>query len=377
MTAKLTGYIFAAPNFNIDEQMDKILCSGSHEEDIFGDSPSIDQIRKACLLAFYEFHQFPGQQAWMRIGKLTRTALWIGLDRLDDLHAHYPGWRTLTEHQREEWCLVWWCVYRLDSYANLSSGTPYLVDETLVNTAFVHDQQWQGHLVEPEHDPAKQRVFLPSRPGDLWEPVSAITSGSPQASLLNLHIITTTTLRQVGRAARLYTLRPLQGEKCLAEMERHLSAVRLSLPTHYLNPRRNAFTNETGRDHHARLITLFHLTMGRLLLSIMNCGGCEEGQEWILSWQQVLEACQDMASLSEQWNSSHNLEVDPAISFIIFTALIFLDIQKKSANPLVRDARSAIEYSEKVLLMQLEQFASIWTLPKLLTRESAFAPLAL
>jgi hypothetical protein len=50
----------------------------------------------------------------------------------------------------------------------------------------------------------------------------------------------------------------------------------------------------------------------------MRCIGREEGNEWLLSWQQVLETCQSISSLSEQWNGAFSLSVDLAMSFIIF-----------------------------------------------------------
>jgi hypothetical protein len=40
-----------------------------------------------------------------------------------------------------------------------------------------------------------------------------------------------------------------------------LATIRLALPTGWLNPRHNAFSNESHVDHHARTITIFHLRM--------------------------------------------------------------------------------------------------------------------
>ncbi|KAL7907568.1 hypothetical protein GGI35DRAFT_63021 [Trichoderma velutinum] len=381
ITAKLTGYTFTASTCDIDACIDQILSAGALEEDLFGNSPSIDQFRKTCLLAYYEFHQFPGQQAWMRIGTLTRMAMWTGLDRLEIVKSQYPSWRTMTEHELEEWRLVWWCIYRLDSYTNLSSGTPYVVDESLAYTSLLQDKP-EGTALERQNHSVHESFLLPSYHNSLWGAISTITSQSREISSFNFHIVTTTLLREVGRAIRVHSLQQQPGDRCLDDIERHLSAVRLSLPTNYLNTRRNAFSSETGRDHHARLVTLFHLNLAQFLLSIINCSRSEQDTGWILSWQRVLEACQDLASISEQWNSSHNLRVDPAISIIIFATLIFLDVQKKSASSLVWGSHSAIEHSERVLLMQLEQFASIWTLPKLLMlslksfRESVSGPLS-
>lgn len=375
ITAKLTGYAFASENFDIEARIDMILSTGYREEEMFGDSPSIDQVRKACLLAFYEFHQFPGQQAWMRIGKLTRMALWIGLDRLEDLQKLYPSFAAMTEGQLDEWRLVLWCIYRLDSYANLSSGTPYLIDERLINTVLVQDQE-RDEPRGSQHGSVNRRTYLPSHPGGLRELLPIITSDSRRTFLFNMHIITTTVMRQTGRALWLYKFRSQQGPESLSDIERHLSAIRLALPTHYLNTRRNAFANESGMDHHARLVTLFHLTMARLLISLIRCPSHEEEDQWLLCWQQVLEACQDMAAISEQWLSSYTLKVDPAISIIIFTALVFLDIHKKSAHALPVNQDSSVHHYEAMLFMHLEQFAAVWTLPRLLTRKYALGPVA-
>jgi hypothetical protein len=50
----------------------------------------------------------------------------------------------------------------------------------------------------------------------------------------------------------------------------------------------------------------------------MRCIRREEGNEWLLSWQQVLETCQSISSLSEQWDGAFSLSVDLAMSFMIF-----------------------------------------------------------
>ncbi|KAH7124644.1 hypothetical protein EDB81DRAFT_846945 [Dactylonectria macrodidyma] len=363
ITAKLTEFTFSSQSFDLDTRIDLMLSSGWSQVDIYSNCPSLDQFRKACLLAFYEFHQFPGQQAWMRIGKLTRMAQWIGIDRLELLHAYGPSWGAMSQDDFEDWRLVWWFVYRLDSYANLSTGTPYLIDEKLVRTALLSDRPLDCLSESPQH----QNLYLPPRPDDLWELVLAMSSCSRQTSLFNLHIITATAMRQVGRVFQLYMLR-LMGEKIAPPMdiERCLSVLRLSLPTNHLNPTRNAFLNETRSDHHARLVTVLHLHMARLLVSIIGCCHMDEGIEWLQSWQQVLEICQDIVSVSEQWNGTFSLSVDPAISFIIFTTLIFVDLHKKFAGVSVSHLQSNLEHSETALLLLLEQFARRWTLPRLL-----------
>lgn len=337
----------------LDTRIDQLLSSSLLDGDMFGDSPTLDQFRKACLLAFYEFHQYPGNQSWMRIGKLTRMAYRTGLDRLETLRSIYRDWSAVSREDIEEWRSVWWCIYRLDSYSNLSSGTPYLIEERLVNTAMM-----AGYHA--------QEIFLPSHSADLWKLISAVTS-NPETLIMNVHIITATVMRQTGLMIRVHFLQAREETiSCFPNVESHISTLRQALPPGWLNPRRNAFSNESHVEHHARLVTVLHLRMAQLLLAILNRGKGEES-EWIVSWQQVLEACQDIASVAEQWDSSFSLKVDPAISFILFTALIFLDLHKKSTAAVFRsNLLSSIDHHMTVLRLLLEQFACIWTLPKLL-----------
>lgn len=382
MTAKLSGFVFASDTFNLDACIDQTLSSVSLQEDMFGSSPTLDQFRKFCLLAFYEFHQFPGQQAWMRIGKLVRMAYWMGLDRLDMLPALSPDWSTVDEDHLEDWRLVWWCVYRLDSYVNLSVGTPYQIDEGLVGTALMPDRQNDDPLGCRHEDAIKPRLSLPYRPDDLMDLLLAIASDSQHTSSFNIHIISATAVRHVGRALRLYPLAPKEELVSVVEnAERRLSALRLGLPKNYFNPRRNAFMNESCSAHHARLVTVLQLLMAQLLVTLVSCQCLPEGEDWLLNWQQVLEVCQDVAAIAKQWNSTFSLSVDPGISLISFVALIFLDLHKKFAGVAGANLQSEIEHCETVLLLQLEQFACSWTLPGLLIlsfksfRESLKAPL--
>ncbi len=382
ITAKLTSFKFASRDFDLDSRIDLMLSSGSVEQDMCDDSQSLDQFRKACLLAFYEFHQFPGQQAWMRVGRLTRLAYWRGLDRLDGprhFQAQSLGWGGASEDQLEEWRLVWWFIFRLDAYVNLSSGTPYLIDERCVRTRLLGGQQLPGGHPE-QQAPPQPDLFLPSRPNDLWRLVSAVTSGPPGALLPNLHVITSTATRQVGRALQLHMMMLMPTHDIppsLAEAEGCITALRLSLPANYLNPTRNAFLGESHDDHNARLVTVLHLFVCRLLLAIIKCASLDQGDDvWLSNWQKVLAACQDIASMAEQWNSTFSLSVDPAVCIIVFTALIFIDLQSKFAgvganNPTLH---ASLEHCEVILLLLLEQFAGVWTLPRLLIRESAPKP---
>ncbi|CEI63394.1 unnamed protein product [Fusarium venenatum] len=144
--------------------------------------------------------------------------------------------------------------------------------------------------------------------------------------------------------------------------------MRLAPPPWFLNPGRNAFLNEANGDHHARLIAVLHVYMVEFLATVARCYFLPEAEEWTFSWQRVLEICQNIAGIAEKRNSNFTLTVDPAVSCIIFTALIFLDFDKKSAGATDNHLISKIENYELLLVLQLEQFATYWKLPSLLIR---------
>ncbi|KAM5386402.1 hypothetical protein ACJZ2D_000365 [Fusarium nematophilum] len=171
ITAKVTGFELSADSSCLDVYIDMLLSSSLLEVDMIGDSPSLDQFRKACLLAFYEFHQFPGHQSWLRIGRLTRMAYRVGLDRLENMRALYSDWKTVDEKDMQEWRTVRWCIYRLDSYSNLASGTPFPTEDDHINTALVQCQPadlisaaCQSVLRVPEpHTPLSSPASFPVR----------------------------------------------------------------------------------------------------------------------------------------------------------------------------------------------------------------------
>ncbi|KAJ6096512.1 hypothetical protein N7486_007258 [Penicillium sp. IBT 16267x] len=369
ITGKLMGLNSFADEQNLDARIDRLLSSSLLEDDIIGTTPSLDQFRKACLLAFYDFHQFPGHQSWMRVGQITRMAYRKGLDRLESLRALYPDWASLSNDEIQEWRSVWWCIYRLDSYSNLSSGTPNLIDHQFVNTSFIldHFDQSTGGETIP------QEVHLPSDYTDLWKllPVFAL---SPKTFLKNVHILSIAAMRQTAAAIRLHFSRPKDDmTNLLADVQRQLSTLSLSLPPGWFNPARNAFADESHDDHHARLVTVLHFMMARLLLATLCCSQAHKADP-LFNWQRVLEVCQDIASVMEQWNSLFCMKVDPAISFIPFTALIFLDLHKKSTAVDRPILQLKIQQDQTVLRLHLEQFARMWTLPRLLNCKWALNP---
>ncbi|KAL4811723.1 hypothetical protein BDW67DRAFT_179358 [Aspergillus spinulosporus] len=355
VTGKLTRLPMGDDGPNLDEALESLLSSSLLEDDLAGDTPSLDQFRKAYILAFYEFHQFPGHHAWLRIGKVTRMAYRIGLDRLEHMRVLYPDWSIASDDDIQEWHALWWRIYRLDTYSNLASGMPNLIDDAVINTSFCLSQA----------NSASQEILLPHNSDGLSTLLPAITL-DPETLLDNIHNITIATMRQAGMVVRMHMLRWRAGVLAqVTHVERQLTTLRLALPRGWLNPRRNAFSNEAPAEHHARLITVFHLRMAQMLISLVICGQ-READDWLSSWQRVLEACQDIAALTAQWDSAFCLIMDPAITFTIFTTLIFFDLHRKSGSMLDDGLRASIEHDITVLHLQLKHFGSIWMQARLL-----------
>ncbi|GKZ91426.1 hypothetical protein AnigIFM59636_003683 [Aspergillus niger] len=371
IAANLTQFSVGDGGPNLDAELDSLLSSSLLEDDLVGDTPSLDQFRKAYILALYEFHQFPGHHSWLRIGRVTRMAYRIGLDRLEHIRVLYADWSTVSDEDIQEWRALWWRIYRLDTYANLASGTPYLIDDTLIDTSFNLSQ-----TANPSH-----AIFLPPNSAGLAELLPAITS-DPETLLDNIHNITIASMRQAGLMIRIHMLRWQAGMLSqITAVDRQLTTLRLALPPGWLNPHRNAFINESPLAHHARLITVYHLRMAQLLLSVAECSA-RRADDWLSAWQRVLETCQDIAGLASQWDSAYCMTVDPAITFTIFTTLIFLDLQRKCELVATDDLRSSIDHDITVLHLQLKHFGTIWTQARLLTlsfesfSESVTGPLA-
>lgn len=363
ITAKLIG--FAPEGSDLDTRIDHLLSSNHLELDIIGDSPTLDQMRKAYILAFYEFHQFPGEQSWMRIGRLTRIAYRLEIDKLERIPTFYPDWAAISKADLQEWRLLWWCIYKIDSYTNLAAGTPYLIDRNFINTALMMTQSNTSASNGKSNEP--KAVYLPTSSQGLWDVIPALTS-NPDTFLANLHIVTVTAMRDIALVGRIYFLCEHTGtvEEALNEAGRQLSALRLALPFGWLNTDRNALAGETQSNHHARLVTIFHLSFAQLLLGVLNCRG-EEGDRWTQSWEKILENCQNVARAAAQWDSSFCVRVDPAISLVLLTALVFLEIHKKtSVISTSANLEASIKHDQTIIRLLLDQFAKIWTLPRLI-----------
>lgn len=155
---------------------------------------SLDSLRMECLLAYYEFHQFPGSSSWMRISSLARRAYTVGIYQIDNPRQCSAFDRTTaTEDEIEDWRYLFWCIYCLDSYSNISVGTPFVVELECINTALPRISHDQTNT----NSTSVSKLFLPDDVGDLWKIAKGVVSAGIMVNY-NIHMITTTALRHAG-----------------------------------------------------------------------------------------------------------------------------------------------------------------------------------
>ncbi|RYP22860.1 hypothetical protein DL765_001456 [Monosporascus sp. GIB2] len=369
VTAKILGPIDIWSSYDLDLCLDSLLAFPSMSEGSDGVQTALDSFRQECLLAYFDFHQFPGPSAGMRIARLTRKAYAAGLHQIENpkLCSAFEV-KSETEDVIENWRYVWWCIYCLDSYSNISAGTPFIVDEESINTALPR-RPFNQDITSP-WTASSPKVFLPDGPGELWEVAQEITSYG-DINGFNIHMVTATMLRNAGAVLRLRSEKgPGRHRTRIADLKRNLASLRLALPPRYLNPTRNVLKSEVPPDHHVRLTNILHLHMARIILGLPD--GLSAGEEeWMENWQQTLEASQDVVRVVEQWDNQFSAHVDPAICFIVFFALAILNLHRRSSIDESPELANTISQSERILMLFLEQFSSLWTLPRFLAGKSA------
>ncbi|KAH2682717.1 hypothetical protein KXW53_003142 [Aspergillus fumigatus] len=361
VTAKSLGLPHGWQVANIDDCLQQLLKTDPL------DAPTqpallLDAFRQSCLLAFYRFHQGHGGDAWDYISRLSRKALRLGLHQLDSTDRYNSFGDILANPANlEEWRYVWWCIYCLDSYSNITAATPFVLEKESIQTALV------ATSLEGSSDSrigSREPQFLPTDTKNLWRISAEMGCLSTPASYFNMHIVTTSLLREAAAIFRLRRQNPSEALRDRQSQFRdHLSAVVLSLPPQFLREARNAFTNESSLDHHARLVCLLHLHAARLLNTITF--DMSDDSEWTTAWERSLAHSENIVAVIREWDSRYCSTVDPAICLIVFSTLILLYLHELHEAISGMPALSERLQAEKnILLLFLEQFAQIWALPK-------------
>ncbi|KAI0502932.1 hypothetical protein F5B22DRAFT_631237 [Xylaria bambusicola] len=341
----------------------KFLLGTASPETAGNTDRSLESFRLECLLAYYEFHQFPGSSSWMRISRLARKAYRVGINQIENPElCSAVDFSTATEEDLEDWRHLFWCIYCLDSYSNITVGTPFVVELESINTSLATKPYNQAD----ELLVSIPKVFLPDEVEDIWKTAKAVISNGIMINY-NLHMVTTTILRQAGYLMRLRTEGKRLPTKTTA-LKGALAALRLALPHRYLNPARNALSGESCRDHHARLTNILHLHMAHLITALPpKLDGNDE--EFMQNWLATLEPCQNIISVVEQWDNQHSPRIDPAICFIVYSALCFLEIHRWSTADPEIPIIAGLDQGQNLLLLFLEHFSSMWEVPRFLIRQ--------
>jgi hypothetical protein len=346
----------------LDNYLRSLLASTKiADEEISNSLMSLGKFQQACLLAFYEFHQYPGQKAWLRIGQLTRKAYQCGLHQLDN-REQCPLFDTnpMSDDETEEWRSLWWCIYCLDSYCNITTATPFVVELDSVKTGLVQNSQTADRQLVSD-----AAIFLPAETELLWKTSKDITSRGGDFNF-NIHIVTTTILRAAARLSRLWKQNPSERLRLRFDaLKNDISAIRLSLPIRYFNLARDVFLNESSSEHHARLISILHLHASRFLL-LFRVNLQENESEWLDCWRRTLEYCEDMVLVVREWDAQQCLSVDPAVCFIISEALMIIHLHSQDVANFEPELQARLRTHKDLLLLFLEQFATIWNLPRFL-----------
>lgn len=330
------------------------------DEQTISSFATLDKARESCLLAYYEFHQYPGHKAWLRIGRLVRGAYIRGLHQLDNkIQCPLYDSKVIIEEELEEWRHIWWWIYCLDSYSNITAATPFSVEVESIGTALL-----SIHPSLDGHPATSTSIFLPPDADALWKTVKEIVSHG-QSTALNLQIVSQTALRRAATLARLWRLSPsdrLYGQ--LEILENHVSALRLALPMRYLSPPRDVASNESSPNHHARLVYLLELHVCRLTITL--CLLHRNESEWLKNWQASLEICEDVVLIVRHWDPEHCSSVDPAICLLILRTLILIQLHSKQLTNSDLELKSKLSSYQDLLLLFMGHFATLWNLPSFL-----------
>ncbi|KIX07315.1 uncharacterized protein Z518_01968 [Rhinocladiella mackenziei CBS 650.93] len=361
LSAKITRVALLCNQAHLDYCLEKLLDLDYNTNDHLGGLGSLDNFQRACLLAYYEFHQRPGPRAWMRIGQLSRQAYQCGLHQIDN--PNNPLSSIISDPSvLEQWRYVWWCIYCLDSYSNISASTPFVIELSSIQTALVNSPLTASAF---DRDAPDDLVFLSDEPDSLWKTLKEVIP-RPQTLNFNTHIITTTILREAGALFRLSRQSASKGlSRRLVALEQHLSMIQSCMPPGYLDPARNAANNESGVDHHARLVCLLQYHFARILTSTSLYIDKAKPHR-LLRWRQVMEDCQDVITTISHWDAQYCSTVDPAICFIAYTTLSLICHFQVSDLAVGIGPQGQLEAQKFVLLQFLQNFACIWALPQTL-----------
>ena len=216
---------------------------------------TLDDLKTTILLCVYDYTSNPGRKAWISAGNVVRMAYELGLHQIDTPTRDEVGSvSALSELAKEERRHIWWCVWKLDAWVGISGGTPFVVDEQVVCTAFASSSSME--LADGKVGPSSQ-MFHNSNVGKLWCLMRDLQT-SNEAKGDNMFIVANAIMRETAiiRALRSHSSTKAFEDRHIIAINA-LSAIKLSLPPWF----RNIISGETAFQHQKRLEVLIQLHM--------------------------------------------------------------------------------------------------------------------
>jgi hypothetical protein len=352
-----------ADHINLEDLLDGLRNSCSHAIETSSGFLTLDIFRQACMLTFFDFHQRPGLQSWMKVGQLTRHAYRHGLNQIEnpDTCAIYQ-FPDILHEDIEEWRRVWWFIYTLDSYSNIIAATPFLIDPEGINTALIGQQSTTTGV---EGLQKSERAFLAPEPDQLWKTMQTIIANKNELNA-NIHLITTTIMRMAAKLSFLRQQNPSESIfRRIESLKGHISAVRLAMPLRYMKPTRDVIINETKEEHHERLVCILHINAALLMLSVPPYPHQDENM-WLHSWRQCLEPCDDIVSAVKEWDGSFSSNTDPALCYIVFGSRVIIWLLGKYGFEDDFEVQERMKRASDILTLFLDHFEPLYCQPTVL-----------
>ncbi|KAJ3542113.1 hypothetical protein NM208_g4273 [Fusarium decemcellulare] len=360
ISAKVMGTPSWCGDIQVDTAFREMSNAATIETECVFEPTALDEWRKACLLAWYHFHQRPETADLDRMTVLMRKPYHYGLhqiDSVDDLKSF--GWNLVGNEALEEWRHTWWCIYIPDSYASYATAAPHQVEDNSIQTALLH----LSSPSDTSENSDTKRLFLPSDQSCLWKLGQEITTNGGDR-IFSLHMAINMLQRESLVLHRLRKQNPdLSAGNRLSALEDHLSAVQLALPRNYMQQTRDLMSGESSAGYNARLQTLLKIYSIRLLLRLPS-RDLNEAQ-----WQENLGICYHIFEVIQQWDMKSILTVDLAVYFIVLPILVLLHLHSHYSGISNQALIAQLTRRREVIRLFLQNYGTHWSLPRFLLRD--------
>ncbi|TVY44098.1 hypothetical protein LSUB1_G001911 [Lachnellula subtilissima] len=354
--------LFGSSSNNARQMFAQLAEQQGHDQIDTGESTTLNDVRFEVLLTLYNYTNFPGRKAWLAEGTMMRSAIGMGLHRVDSgvrnpLH---------TDFELEEQRFVWWSVWKLDTSINCLAASPFGIDSHSIGTAIISTSISAFETGLGERSTNK---FLPSDSTKPWKLAQELLATDTEDGV-NMYLLAACHLRSVSLCRqRLYTNPTPDMTSHLMTLRNTLSCMRLSLPTWYLQSARQSDL-ETPERHRFRLETILILYMAQVQAFLPFANVTLDNlvkDDDFGNWNECVSICENIASILHHWRPEYSMTADPMISTIIWFAWFILTTHTMCSfgeSTGIPDVN--ISNALDLLTLTLELFARHWKISRLL-----------